>query len=134
MGEGGGTRPRARRLTLHFGEFTADWSALTKITVRATPRKSARNEITQKMRKRGARYTRAGRGRRISLGARAGEREREGPFLFDYVRVYVTTAFRLCYNNNDNCDERRITATAITTLNRDAAAARQIDDAGRDLG
>lgn len=112
---GRGGRPRICRLTLHFGEFTADWSAVHDEDYGAGARARLRreesvNKITQKMRKR--RYMRAAW--RISLG----EYEGNSPSV-PAQACMLHQAFRLCYNNNDNCNERQIAEATITLLNRD---------------
>lgn len=47
---------------------------------------------------------------------------RESPPLFGYACM-LQAAFRLCYNNNGNCDVRRIMRTTITMLNRNIRVA-----------
>lgn len=55
--------------------------------------------------------------RRTSFRASKGNH----PLFYSAEPVYVTPASRLCYNNNDNCDERQIAETTITLLNRDVS-------------
>lgn len=59
--------------------------------------------------------------RRTSFRASKGNHPRLPSLLFDRACIPYTGISVICYNNNDNCDERQIAETTITLLNRDVS-------------